>query len=174
MFYRFFLLLILAFQCSSAWPQSAYDQLSAKSISRLDLAIVRLRQELHEFQVETNFKEYSAYRVMFTSAQFVEKKEKIIIRASVVAEPTEFNCKIAIQTLMNNFRYSEQSEFSAKLFYSKYFMPESAPGHSYEVNLYKPVYESVSFMLTVLDKKYEPRLKCSYSGSEAEISYSEV
>jgi len=174
MFYRFFALLILALQCSAVWSQSAYDQLSAESISRLDLAMIRLRQELHGFQAETNFKEYSAYRVMFTSAQFVEKRENIIIRASVVAEPTKFNCRISIQTLMNSFSYSEQSEFSAKLFYSRYFMPEGAPANSYEVNLYKPIYESVSFMVKVLDKQYEPRLKCSYSGSESEIRYSEL
>lgn len=174
MFYRFFILLILSFQCSTAWSQSAFDELGAKPISRLDLAMVRLRQELHDFRAETNFKEYSAYRVMFTSALFVEKKENIVIRASVVGEPTEFNCKLAIQTLMNNFGYSEQSEFSAKMFYSKYFMPEIAPANTYEVGLYQSVYNSMTFMVKVHDNQYEPRLRCSYSGSGSEISYIEI
>ncbi|WP_029655005.1 hypothetical protein [Marinobacter daepoensis] len=166
--------LLLFILPSFVWAKSSFEVLDAQGVSRLDLAMIRLKQEAFEFEMQEKMKEFRAFDVRYAGVRYDHEAQKLEFYSSVEAEPTEFYCQLALKNFMNHFKFAGDAAGAAKTFYSFYFMPASSPPLSYEIQLYESVYRNTEFEMTVVDEESKPRIQCRYSGLSQEISHTKI
>ncbi|PSF09249.1 hypothetical protein C7H09_07985 [Marinobacter fuscus] len=154
--------------------KSSFQILDAQGVSRLDLAMVRLKQDAFEFQVQEKMNGSGAFELRYVGVRYDNETQKLKLYASVKAEPTEFYCRLALKNFMNHFNFGGDAASAAKTFYSFYFMPTASAPLSYEIQLYESVYRNTEFEMTVVDAESNAKIQCRYSGSSQEIRYSEM
>ncbi|MBC7204193.1 MAG: hypothetical protein H5U29_11865 [Pusillimonas sp.] len=154
----------------SSWGQSALKVLDQESVSRLDLAMVRLSQRVFEYEVEKKLQEYRAFELQYAWVRFNSGENQIEFFAQIQADPTEFYCELALRDFMKKFYFGA----SAKLFYSNFFMPAGSPHNSYETNLYQSVYESTVFRVAIADSDMKRKFECNFYGANPKVTYSKL
>ncbi len=153
-----------------SWSQSALKVLDQESVSRLDLAMLRLNQRVFEYEIDKKSQEYAAFELQHARVRFNSDRNQIEFFAQVQADPTEFYCELALRDFMKKFYFGA----SAKLFYSSFFMPASSPHNSYEINLYQSVYENTVFRVAITDSDWKRKFECNFDGANPKITYSKL
>ena len=155
------LIVCLMFSVSSlAKSESAFDILNRQPISVLDLAVLKIKSALQDWEIK-QLRKKNGFRVNSSFVSYFQDKKEILIMVQIFDPKVggnAFDCMSVTRDLkgIQGLNYNV-----AESWYNQYFMNESSQqAFNYHTKLYEEVHRNTVFKINLLDESYKVVREC--------------